>query len=178
KSIVVMEPVKGGALANPPDSVKKVFLDANPNASVASWAIRYAASLDGILTVLSGMSNIQQMQDNLSYMTEFKPLNENEIKVIAAAQDALAKVEQIPCTSCRYCVPGCPLHISIPSLFDAMNRKLIYNDFEAAKMSFGWATADNGKPSQCVQCGQCEAACPQHLPIIKHLEEIAALFEA
>ena len=178
KSIVVMEPVKGGALANPPDSVKKVFLDANPNASVASWAIRYAASLDGILTVLSGMSNIQQMQDNLSYMSDFKPLDESEREVIAAAQDALSKVEQIPCTSCRYCVEGCPVQIAIPSLFDAMNRKLIYNDFEAAKMFFGWATGNNAKPSECIHCGQCESACPQHLPIIKHLQEVAALFEA
>ena len=178
KSIVVMEPVKGGALANPPDSVKKVFQDANPNVSVASWAIRYAASLDGIITVLSGMSNIQQMQDNLSYMTDFKPLDESESKVILEAQKALSEVEQIPCTSCRYCVPGCPVQIAIPSLFDAMNRKLIYDDFEAAKMFYGWATGNNAKPSECVQCGQCESACPQHLPIIKYLQEVAALFEA
>ncbi len=177
KSIVVMEPVKGSALANPPDSVKEILHKANPSVSMASWAIRFAASLDGILTVLSGMSNVQQMEDNLSYMKDFKPLDEEEKKVILAAQDALSKVEQIPCTSCRYCVAGCPVQISIPSLFDAMNRKLIYNDFAAAKMSFGWATSNNAKPSECIQCGQCESACPQHLPIIKHLQEIAALFE-
>ncbi|MBR6296984.1 MAG: aldo/keto reductase [Treponema sp.] len=177
KSIVVMEPVKGSALANPPDSVKEILHKANPSVSMASWAIRFAASLDGILTVLSGMSNVQQMEDNLSYMKDFKPLDEEEKRVILAAQDALSKVEQIPCTSCRYCVAGCPVQISIPSLFDAMNRKLIYNDFAAAKMSFGWATSNNAKPSECIQCGQCESACPQHLPIIKHLQEIAALFE-
>ena len=177
KSIVVMEPVKGSALANPPDSVKEILHKANSSVSMASWAIRFAASLDGILTVLSGMSNVQQMEDNLSYMKDFKPLDEEEKKVILAAQDALSKVEQIPCTSCRYCVAGCPVQISIPSLFDAMNRKLIYNDFAAAKMSFGWATSNNAKPSECIQCGQCESACPQHLPIIKHLQEIAALFE-
>lgn len=177
KSIVVMEPVKGGALANPPETVRDVFVKANPSVSMASWAIRFVASLDGIITVLSGMSNVQQMEDNLSYMKDFKPLNDEENLVVKKAQEALSKVEQIPCTSCRYCVAGCPVQISIPSLFDAMNRKLIYNDFAAAKMSFGWATSNNAKPSECIQCGQCERACPQHLPIIKHLQEIAALFE-
>ena len=177
KSMVVMEPLKGSALANPPDSVKEIFKNADPSVSVASWAIRYAASLDGIITVLSGMSNVEQMQDNTGYMKNFKPLDEGEMQVIQKAQKALSEVEQIPCTACRYCVAGCPMEISIPAIFDAMNRKLIYNDLGAAKMFYGWATGNGAKASKCIQCGQCESACPQHLPIIKHLQEVASVLE-
>jgi predicted aldo/keto reductase-like oxidoreductase len=179
KSIVVMEPVKGGALANPPDSVKNIFNAANPNVSAASWAIRFAASLDGILTVLSGMSNVEQMEDNLSYMKNFKPLDESEMETVHQAQIAMNAVNHIACTSCRYCVPGCPIGIPIPKIFTAMNRNLIYGKIDEAKSMYASVVSGGaGKASECIQCGQCEGACPQHLEIISYLKDCASLLEA
>ena len=112
-----MEPVKGGALANPIPKVRAIFDAANPEVSYASWAIRYAASLDGIITVLSGMSNLEQMDDNLSYMKEFKPLNEQELQVIHQAQEAMNEDKSIPCTACHYCTDRCHMNIPIPEFF-------------------------------------------------------------
>lgn len=126
KSIVVMEPIKGGALADPIPAVRDIFRAADPNASFASWAIRYAASLDGIVTVLSGMSNLTQMEDNLSYMKDFKPMNASEQAAIRKAQEAINGVKSIPCTACHYCTAGCPKHIPIPEIFAARNRQLIW----------------------------------------------------
>ena len=133
-SVTVMEPVKGGALADPVPAVKDIFKTADPDASCASWAIRFVASLDGIITVLSGMSNIEQMEDNLSYMRDFKPLSDSEREVIKQAQKALQEVETIPCTACRYCVKGCPMSIDIPAIFKAENEILKYNRISAAKI--------------------------------------------
>ena len=124
KSIVVMEPVKGGGLADPPAEVKKLFTDYAPDASPASWAIRFVASLDGILTVLSGMSSVAQMEDNLSYMKDFQPLNEDEQGIIRQAQRILGHSSAIPCTACRYCTDGCPKQIPIPDIFAAANMQL------------------------------------------------------
>ena len=177
KSVVVMEPVKGGTLAKPPRAVAELLKAANPEASPASWAIRYVASLDGILTVLSGMSTTAQMEDNISFMKDFRPLDEEEQKVIAAAQKALAEVDQIKCTACRYCADGCPMEINIPGIFAAMNRCKIWEDEAGARQEYEQATKDKGKASDCIQCGQCEAACPQGLPIIERLQECAAFFE-
>ena len=130
--IVVMEPVKGGTLANPPMSVQEILKAADPGASLPSWAIRYVASLPGILTVLSGMSNIEQMKDNLSYMkpSAFKPLSKEEQEVIAKAQEALAAIPSIPCTGCNYCAPGCPMNIPIPDIFSARNKQMIFGMME------------------------------------------------
>lgn len=125
KSIVVMEPVKGGALADPPEAVRKIFDEANAGASYASWAIRYAASLDGIITVLSGMSNVEQMEDNLSYMKEFKALNEQEQTAVRKAQEVINGIKSIPCTACHYCTAGCPKKIPIPEIFEARNKQLV-----------------------------------------------------
>ena len=133
KPIVVMEPVKGGLLADPIPEVKKLFSEADPNASYASWAIRYVASLDGILSVLSGMSNFAQMKDNLSYMKDFRPLDEAEREVIRKAQIALGRDGSIACTACHYCTKGCPKQIPIPEIFAARNRQLIYNPYEEGK---------------------------------------------
>ncbi|MCI2049820.1 MAG: aldo/keto reductase [Lachnospiraceae bacterium] len=179
KSVVIMEPVKGGTLAQPPERVKAIFDAADPKVSTASWAIRFAASLDGVITVLSGMSNLEQMQDNVSYMKDFKPLTDKERDTVEKARRALLEVDQIPCTACHYCTPGCPEHISIPDLFSAMNQYKIYGDLEDAKDSYGYAVngRHSGKASDCVKCGQCEAACPQQLPIRKYLEEIAETLE-
>jgi predicted aldo/keto reductase-like oxidoreductase len=177
KPIIVMEPVKGGALANPVDRVKRIFEEANPKASVASWAIRYAASLDNTITVLSGMSSIEQVRDNVSYMENFKPLNEDERAVIEKARKAISEIPCIPCTSCEYCVEGCPQKIRIPNVFAAYNRKMIYDDFNGALGNYRFAVMVGGKASDCTSCGSCEEVCPQHINIIDNLKIIAEELE-
>lgn len=170
----VMEPVKGGTLANPPRAVREVFDAAGEGCSYASWAIRYVASMPGVLTVLSGMSNLEQVRDNVSYMSSFTPLTADEMAVVAKAQEALAGVDQIKCTACHYCTDGCPMQIPIPDFFKAMNRKLIFED-EADALRRYRRTAESAgvNASDCIQCGQCEGACPQGLPIISYLARIA-----
>ncbi len=177
KSIVVMEPVKGGSLANPPAEVKKIFKEYNPEGSYASWAIRFVASLDGIITVLSGMSNLEQMQDNLSYMKNFQPLNQQEQKIIWQAQRILGNSATIPCTACHYCTEGCPKQIPIPDIFKAMNMYLGNGQKEAAKKEYLAITKDGHKASDCIACGQCERVCPQHLPIINNLKQCSKILE-
>lgn len=171
KSIVVMEPVKGGALAAPEKEIVDLFKAAAPDMSPASWAIRFAASLDGVITVLSGMSNIEQMQDNLTYMQQFKPLNEAEQTVIQQAQRILGQSAAIPCTACRYCVEGCPEQIAIPEIFAAYNLQLGNGQIEAAKKAYFDVAAEGHRASDCGACGQCEAVCPQHLPIVSLLKK-------
>ena len=177
KPVTVMEPVKGGILADPIDSVKKIFDAENSGMSYASWAVRFAASQEGILAVLSGMSSLAQMEDNLSYMTDFKPLDEHEMEVIAKAQEAIAKDQSIPCTACHYCTEGCPMDIPIPEIFAVENRKKGSPAFRTQR-EYMIVTAGRGKADDCIQCGQCEEACPQQLPIISLLEKCRALAEA
>ena len=177
KSIVVMEPVKGGTLADPPAEVKKLFKDYNPDMSYASWAIRFVASLDGIITVLSGMSNIEQMEDNISYMKNFQPLNEEEQEIIRQAQRILGKSSTVPCTACHYCTEGCPKQIPIPDIFAAMNKQLGNGQMAEAVQTYNEVTSSGGRASDCIGCKQCESACPQHLPIIKHLKQCAEMLE-
>lgn len=177
KPITVMEPVKGGALANPVPAAQELFRKANPNASFASWAIRYVASLDGIITVLSGMSNVAQMEDNLSYMKDFKPLSDEEQEVIHQVKKAMNAVHSIPCTACHYCTDGCPKNIPIPDIFAARNEQLAYGRFEKGKSLYAEATKAAGKASDCIACRQCERACPQHIGIVKQLKEIAVVME-
>lgn len=179
KPIILMEPVKGGLLASPPPSVEKIFKDADPNASLSSWAIRYAASLDGIITVLSGMSNIAQMEDNLAFMGDFKQLSEKEREVISRAQSVLRTIPSIPCTSCAYCMKGCPQTIAIPGIMNCMNLINVYDSEAAAKNSYYWSTKGyhlNGAAS-CVECGQCEEVCPQHISIMDELKKATVIFD-
>ena len=176
KPIVVMEPVKGGSLAKPPRDVQELLQKHAPDASPASWAVRFAASLDGILTVLSGMSNLAQMDDNLSYMRDFHPLSAEERSVIFAAQRLMGKSETIPCTACSYCTQGCPKQIPIPEIFAAMNERLGGGQLTQAAAHYRAATQNAGA-ADCIACGQCESACPQHLPIIRRLKECAAVFD-
>lgn len=177
KSIVVMEPVKGGALANPPTKVQEIFRQADPKASFASWAIRYAASLDGIITVLSGMSNLEQMEDNLSYMKDFRPLNAHEQQAIRKAQEAINGVKSIPCTGCHYCTGGCPKQIPIPEIFAARNRQLVWGQLQEGQAAYDQLAAKGNVASDCIGCGQCERACPQHIKVIQRLKECAAALE-
>ena len=176
KPIIVMEPVKGGALADPPQKVKDVLHAADPDASYASWAIRFASSLPGVMMVLSGMSNLAQMEDNLSFMRHFQPLNEEEMLVMKDAHEALQQFDRIACTSCHYCTPGCPMDIHIPEIFAVMNNYKMYGDLKEARNAYGWRPGGE-KASACVHCAQCEDACPQHLPIISLLEEVAETLE-
>lgn len=176
KPVVIMEPVKGGLLATPPACVAGVFEKVDPQASCASWALRFAASLPGVLTVLSGMSNMEQMRDNLATFGAFEPLDEAGQAVIAAAQGELAKIDIVPCTTCRYCVKGCPQEINVPGIFGAMNLLRVYADEAEAKDTYNWRTS-NARANACLGCGACEAVCPQHLHIIDLLKEASALFD-
>ena len=176
KPILIMEPVKGGGLVKLPDTAKKIFDDLNNNLSYASYAIRFAASFDGVFKVLSGMSSLDQMKDNVSYMKNFTPLNEEEMKAVNKVKDILKELGGIPCTACRYCVDGCPKKISIPDLFSCYNAKKQFNDWNS-KMYYGVHTKNNGKASECIKCGMCESVCPQHLHIRDLLEEVAKEFE-
>ena len=176
-SITVMEPVKGGTLANPPKEVQKLFKGYHPDMSYASWAIRFVASLDGIITVLSGMSSIEQMEDNLSYMRNFHPLNDEEQKIIQQAQRIMGHSSTIPCTACHYCVEGCPKQINIPDIFSAMNKQLGNGQKEEAKTAYFKVATEGHMASDCIGCKQCERACPQHLPITKNLKRAVGMFE-
>ena len=177
KPVIIMEPVKGGALANIPKQVATILEEANPDVSLASWAIRYAASLEGIITVLSGMSTLEQMQDNVSFMEDFQPLTKEEQSVIIKAQKILNDIPQVPCTDCQYCIKGCPQGIAIPGTFKAINDYLVYNDLNRAKHTYTWETFSAAKASTCIACGQCEEVCPQSIPIIIELEKAIKILE-
>ena len=173
KPVVIMEPVKGGMLANPPKPVEEIFKKADPAASCASWAIRFAANLDGVMTVLSGMSNVEQMQDNLSFMKGFDHLGAEQQTTIDAAQEALKSIPLIPCTSCNYCAKVCPMNIGISGTFTAMNYLTLYSDPAAARHQENWLVGGHGKAkaADCAKCGACEEVCPQHISIRERLEE-------
>lgn len=175
KPIIIMEPVKGGMLATPPQSVADVLKAAEPDMSPASWAVRFAADLDGVLTVLSGMSNTEQMQDNLSYMKDFSGLSESERSTIVLAQEALNRIPLIPCTTCNYCAKVCPMNIGVSGSFTAMNYLTLYGNKESALGQENWLVGGHGKKraNECIKCGKCEQACPQHIQIRKELEKVS-----
>ena len=174
--VTVMEPVKGGILAEPIDAVKAVFDRTGSGLSYAGWALRFAASVGNIVTVLSGMSSYAQMEDNLRTMKDFRPMTEKELAVIREAQEALNGDKSIPCTACHYCTEGCPMNIPIPEIFNVANRKKGSPRFRTVR-EYNIVTQDKGKASDCVECGQCEEACPQHLPITELLKDFRELEE-
>lgn len=181
KPVIVMEPVKGGTLAKLPAAAEALLRQADPGASIPSWAVRFAASLPNVKMVLSGMSSTQQLLDNTGYMQDFAPLTQQEQAVIAQVVDSINASIAIPCTGCSYCTEGCPMHIAIPkyfSLYNAEMQELKEKDFTSQGAYYGNLTLTFGKASDCIACGQCESVCPQHLPIIENLKRVAKQFEA
>ena len=181
KPVIVMEPVKGGTLARVPGEAEKLFRDYDADLSVPSWAIRFAASLDHVMVVLSGMSDIGQMEDNTGYMENFSPLTEQEKALCHRAADIINGQIAIPCTGCSYCTAGCPAKIAIPQYFSLYNE-----DMREHLEEKGWTVNFSnyatlaqkfGRAGDCVGCGQCERVCPRHLPIIENLKEVSAHFD-
>ena len=178
KKVVVMEPVKGGTLAKLPRKAEDVLKALHPDWSAASWAIRFVASLENVMVVLSGMSTPEQMDDNTAYMKEFEPLTEKEKQVLLGeVVDIIHEAAKIPCTACRYCVEGCPMNIAIPEYFALYNDEITDKGNPEHAKRYEELTKEHGKASDCVECGQCEGACPQHLPAITWLKKVAEVFE-
>lgn len=175
KPVIVMEPCKGGGLINLPDEASKIF-----NAlggSYASYAIRFCASFPSVVMVLSGMSNCEQLEQNVAFMKDFKPFSEEEYKAVEQVRAILKKLDAIACTACRYCVPGCPKQIPIPDIFACFNAKKKYKNDWNSDFYYSINTAGKGKASDCIRCGKCERTCPQHLPVRDLLRDAAAVLE-
>ena len=181
KPVIVMEPVKGGTLAKVPEEAEKLMREKEPGLSAASWAIRFAASLENVMVVLSGMSSLEQMEDNLSYMEDFRPLTAEETELTRQVAEIIKKQIAVPCTGCSYCTEGCPMKIAIPRYFSLYNEDM-REDMEHKGWTINFTNYDKlteqfGRAGDCIGCGQCESACPQHLPIIEKLKDVSAHFD-
>lgn len=177
KTVSVMEPVKGGSLARVPEKVEELFRAEEPEKSPASWALRFAGSLENVLVVLSGMSSMEQLQENMEIFDHFSPLTEKEQDVIRKATEIFNGMAVIPCTACHYCTDGCPMNIAIPEYFSNYNTMKLYGYEPSMQNMYDSTSKLRGKASECVACGQCEEHCPQHLSIIENLKAVAEVFE-
>lgn len=176
KPVVIMEPVKGGTLANPPEPVAEILRAAEPDRSPVEWALRFAMNIDGLIACLSGMSSLEQMRQNLQTLKRLSPLSQKELDTLAAARAKLAELIAVPCTGCHYCMDDCPVSMPISAIMECLNRAALYGD-QKGKGHYGFSTRDGVKASDCIQCAQCEAACPQHINIVEQLEIAAEKFE-
>ena len=180
KPVIVMEPVKGGTLAKVPARLEAMFKEREPEMSVPSWAIRFAATQENVMVVLSGMSNMEQLLDNTGYMKDFRPLDAEELALMKKAAEIINESINVPCTGCSYCTVNCPMHIAIPkyfSLYNADLQELAEKGWTPQGSYYANLTLQFGKASDCIKCGRCEAMCPQHLPIRRYLEDVAKHFE-
>ena len=176
KPVVIMEPVKGGMLARPPAPVEEVLRAAEPDRSPVEWALRFAMNVEGLIACLSGMSSLEQMRQNLETLRNLSPLSQKELDTLADARRKLDELIAVPCTACHYCMEDCPIDMPIASIMETLNRAALYG-VAKGKSHYGFATREGTKASDCLQCGQCEAACPQHIDIISQLEVAAEKFE-
>lgn len=180
KQVMVMEPVKGGTLVKLPDEAEKLLKEKEPNMSTASWAIRFAASLDNVYMVLSGMTTLEQMQDNLSYMEDFKPLSDQEHELCLKVAQIINSTVIVPCTGCEYCISTCPIGMPIPKLFSLYNaNKQGAKSESSLAQRANYYDIQNQGPTidECLDCGACENICPQHLTIRKYLKNVKDYFE-
>ena len=175
--IVVMEPIKGGSLAEFRPELEAKFRAVNPDNSIASWALRYVGSLPGVMTLLSGMSTLQQMEDNVETFTSFRPLDEKEKQTISEVVQSIKASPRIGCTACSYCTDGCPMNIGIPDIFKLINSYNVYGKTDKLNRKYQELLTKKSGPSDCIGCGQCEGVCPQHLPIIELLKNAAEIFD-
>ena len=175
--IIVMEPVRGGMLANLAPELEEKMKNVRPDKSIASWALRFVGSLPGVMTILSGMSTEEQMEDNIGTFADFEPMSDEEMKIINEVTDEILRIPQIGCTACKYCTPGCPMNISIPDVFRTINTLRRYPDDWRSKNFYAGLTQRSGKASDCIACGQCEGVCPQHLHIIDLLKEASEILD-
>lgn len=178
KPIIVMEPVKGGALAKVPETADQLLKSCHPDWSPASWAIRFAASLDNVFMVLSGMGSFEQMVDNTGYMQNFEPLNAAEIQILEQVAEIIKNNIAIPCTACQYCVDGCPSNIPIPKYFALFNNQHQFGLVPSYRTYYMNMIQTYGRAADCIGCGQCEQHCPQHIEIIEQLKEVSRIFDA
>jgi len=177
KPISVMEPCKGGLLSGADMEAADILLHANPDASLASWAFRFVAGLEGIHVILSGMSNVEQVEDNARTFENFTPLSAEERALTGKVAEAINAVPGVPCTGCGYCTHGCPMNLNIPFFMRAYNSLLRFRNLEISRHSYFMVTHANKKASECIGCGGCEERCPQHIEITKYLREVAEQLE-
>ena len=177
KPVIVMEPVKGGSLAALPEEAQKIYDGLGSGMSNASYAIRFAAGFGNIMMVLSGMGNMEMMEDNVSYMKDFQPLSTEERNAVGKVTEIFRSQNLIPCTACRYCMEECPKGIHIPDLFSLLNAKKTFGNWNTDYYYNNIHTAEGTKAKDCLKCGKCERICPQHLEIRKLLEDVSAEFD-
>lgn len=175
--IIVMEPVKGGTLASTTPELEAMMKKEQPDKSIASWAFRFVGSLDGVMTILSGMSNEEQVEDNLDTFTNFEPMNDKDTEVLNEVTKAMAKFPTIQCTSCKYCCDGCPSKIIIPEVISALNTLRMYGEDNRPQFFYNNLVDRSGRAGDCIACGNCEEVCPQHLPIINIMREASEKFD-